>query len=190
MLGAQAQDAPAAKVEIKSVKVNGIETPQFQAGNVGDRRWRPKTWLEVDVEFDIKLPSAQGGRNGSLASMVMNVYLGFNHKTKDNKTEFIKGSFTCVDVPAGQSCHLLAYLPPAALRRIFEKDSFTPTSDVPAWGVEVMLDGTRAAGDSSSKTPWWEKSEAMSLVEGTLLSKQETPYGILWGDYDVTVKKQ
>ena len=66
--GLQAQTAPAVKVDIKQPKLNPIQTPQFNAGNVPDKNWRPKTWLEVDMEFDIKLPQAAGGRNGSLPS--------------------------------------------------------------------------------------------------------------------------
>jgi hypothetical protein len=186
VLGAQAQDAPAVKAKIKSVKAGQIDTPQFAANNIGEKRWKPKAWLEVDVEFEIAIPRE---RKGSLDAMVVNIFVAFNHK-KENKTEFIKGTFNCVDIPSNETSHLLAYLPPATLRRVFEKDTFTATSDIQGWGVEIVIDGKVIAAESSiPNTKWWEKAEALELVEGTLLGKRDTPFGILWGDYDVTVKK-
>lgn len=186
-----AQDAPSAKVDIKPLKISSLETPQFQAGNVGEKRWRPKNWLEVDLEFDVKVPQSAGGRSGSLASMTVNYYLAMNVTNKEGKREIIKGSFNYVDIPASEVCHGLAYVSPATLRRILAKDNFVAASDVQGWGVEVLVDGKRVAGDSSiGKGAWWEKSDSFSMNEGVMLSKQETPFSILWGDYDVSAKKQ
>lgn len=186
----QAQTLPAVKVDIKAPKVTSIPTPQFQAGNVPDKNWRPKSWLQIDMEFDIKLPQAAGGRNGSLASMTVNYYLAMNATTKDGKRQVIKGSFDYVDIPASEKCHALAFVSPATLRRILEKDIFVD-SDVSGWGVEVIVDGQRIAGDGSPvKGPWWEDTKTMSINEGVMLPKKDTPYAILWGDYDVGVKSK
>ena len=105
----QAQ-TPAAKVDIKAPKFDPIPTPQFQAGNVPDKNWRPKTWLQIDMEFDIKVPPAAGGRNGSLASMTVNYYLAMSTTTKDGKRNVLKGSFEYVDIPASEKCHALAFV--------------------------------------------------------------------------------
>jgi len=185
--GLQAQTPPAVKVDIKAPKFNSIQTPQFQAGNVPDKNWRPKSWLEIDMEFDIKLPPAAGGRNGSLGSMTVHYYLAMNAQTKDGKRQVLKGSFNYVDIPASEKCHALAFASPATLRRVLEKDNFSP-SDVAGWGVEVVVDGTVVAGDSSAGGKWWEKTESFAISENALLAKLDTPFSILWGDYDVQAK--
>jgi len=184
--GLQAQTQPAVKVDIKAPKFNSIQTPQFQAGNVPDKNWRPKDWMEIDMEFDIKLPAAAGGRNGSLGSMTVHFYLGMNAQTKDGKFHVLKGSLNYMDIPAGEKCHALAFASPATLRRVLQKDGFT-TSDIKAWGVEVVVDGVVVAGETSAGK-WWEKTDAFAFSENALLPKLDTPFNILWGDYDVQAK--
>lgn len=186
----QAQTAPAVKVDIKAPKFEPTPSPQFQAGNVPDKNWRPKTWLQIDMEFDIKLPAAAGGRNGSLSSMTVNYYLAMSSTTKEGKRQVLKGSFDYVDIPAAEKCHALAFVSPATMRRVLEKDNFTP-ADVTGWGVEVLVDGQRVAGDGSPvKGPWWEKSDALAINDGAMLPKKDTPFAILWADYDVGVKNK
>ncbi len=191
VLAAPGQTAPAVKINAKKLKITSIETPQFQASNVGEKRWRPKSWMEVDLEFDIRLPASEGGRSGSLDGMIVNYYIAFNATNKDGKREVLKGSFTYVDIPAGETNHALAFVSPATLRRILQRDTFTAASDVQGWGYEILVGGERIAGDSSlGGGPWWEKADALNISEGGLLMKQETPFGILWGDYDVSAKKK
>jgi hypothetical protein len=188
VLPATAQET--VKVSSKDLKISGIETPQFTASNVGDRRWRPKTWLELDLEFEVKLAQSVGGRNGSLSSMTVNYYIGFApNQTTGGKGQLIKATFNYADIPASETCHALAFITPATLRRVLLKDNFTPTSDVQAWGYEISVDGKLVAGASSiANNKWWEK-ESVAAVEGTMLAKKDTPFSILWGDYDVSVKK-
>ncbi len=185
----QAQTKPTVKVDIKAPKFDSIPTPQFQAGNVPDKNWRPKTWMQIDMEFDIKLAATVGGRNGSLASITVNYYLAMSSQDKDGKRQVLKGSFDYVDIPASEKCHALAFVSPATLRRILEKDNFIP-GDVTGWGVEVIVDGQRVAGDGSIKGPWWEKTDGLSINDGVMLAKKDTPFAILWGDYDVGVKNK
>jgi hypothetical protein len=70
----------------------------FSAGNVNEKRWRPKNWVEVDVEFDIKLPPEAGGRDGTFPSMQMNIYLALQHMTKDGKREVLKGTLDLINM--------------------------------------------------------------------------------------------
>jgi hypothetical protein len=180
---------PLVKVDIKKVNLGEQGTPDVPAGNVTPKRWRPKKWLELDVEFDIKVPQDAGGRNGTYGALQMNVYLALQHTTKDGKREVIKGTLNLSNIPAGEPCHALAYVSPASLRAIFQKDNFVATSDVQGWGVEFVADGQRIAGDSSlGKQPWWEKAENFSFIDGSLLAKSESPFALLFGDYDVQAK--
>lgn len=185
------QVPPAVKIDAKKLKISAVETPQFQANNVGEKRWRPKSWLEIDMEFDIRLPQSEGGRSGSLDTMTVNYFIAMNATTKDGKRQVLKGSFNYVDIPAGETNHALAFVSPATLRRVLQKDTFTAASDVQGWGYEIMVSGQRIAGDSSlGSSPWWEKTDSLNVIDGGILMKQETPFAILWGDYDVSARKQ
>ncbi|MES2594152.1 MAG: Amuc_1102 family pilus-like protein [Verrucomicrobiota bacterium] len=186
--GLQAQ-APAVKVDINKPKLNPIQTPQFSAGNVPDKNWRPKTWLEVDMEFDVKVPTSAGGRNGSVATMTVHYYLAMNATAPDGKRHVLKGTLTYSDIPAAEKCHALAFASPATLRRVLAKDNFTG-ADVAGWGVEVVIDGTVVKADSSAGGAWWEAADKYLISEGALLAKGDTPFGILWGDYDVQGKSK
>lgn len=186
---AGAQAPATVKITGGKLEIKAIQTPQFSASNVGEKRWRPKEWLEVDLPLQVKLAQSAGGRNGSLASLKVNYYIGLNAQTKDGKFEVIKGSFDYVDIPAAEDCHALAYVAPATLRRLLQKENFTP-SDIKAWGYEVIVDGQRVAGESSVGSAWWDKADSFSMNDGVMLAKTETPFGILWGDYDVSTKKQ
>ena len=171
---------PAVKVDIKKVVVAEQGTPDVAAGNVTPKRWRPKKWLELDVEFDIKVPQDAGGRNGTYGALQLNVYLALQHTTKDGKREVIRGTLNLSNIPAGEPCHALAYVSPASLRAIFQKDNVLATSDVQGWGIEFIADGQTIVADSSlGKQAWWSKAENFSFIEGVLLAKSESPFALL-----------
>lgn len=176
-------------VDIKKVDVKEQPTPQFNAGNVNEKRWRPKTWIEVDVEFNIKLPPESGGRDGTFPAMQMNVYLPLQHTTKDGKREVLQGTLDLINIPADGDCHALAYVSPATMKLIFQKNNIAAVTDVQGWGVEVIIDGDRRAHAASiGKDPWWEKQDSFAFLTGTILPKMKTPFASLWGDYDVAVQ--
>lgn len=157
-----------------------------------EKRWRPKNWIEVDVEFEIDLPPDAGGNKGTYGSLRMNVYVALQHMNKDGKREVAAAEMDLVNVPAGEVCHALAYISPATMKMLFQKDLVTASTDVQGWGVEIFAEGTRIAGDSSvGKEPWWEtKKDAFAILPGLLLHKSKTPFAVLWGDYDVPARAQ
>lgn len=187
-LNAQAPATPlAVKVDIKRVTVTEQQTPQFNASNVKEPRWRPKNWIQVDVEFDVKVPASAGGREGSYSALQMDIYLGLNQKSKDGKFQALKGTLNLVNVPAGE-CHALAFVSPASMKAILQRDNVTASSDIQAWGVDVKAEGQRADADASNGKPWWEGGAEIVFLDGTLLNKAQTPFAPLWGDYDVPVQ--
>jgi hypothetical protein len=133
------------------------------------------------------LPANQGGRSGSVASLTVHFYLAMNATTQDGKRHVLKGTFNYLDVPASTKCHALAFATPGTLRRVMGNDNFS-ASDVAGWGYEIVLDGTVVAGDSSAGGKWWEKADGFAISEGALIAKQDTPFSILWGDYDLPTK--
>lgn len=187
---AHAQTPPAVKVDIKKVVLQEQPTPQFSGGSVKEKRWRPKSWVEMDVEFEIKLPADAGGNKGTYGSLQMNVYLALQHSTKDGKRETLTGTFDLQSIPAGEPCHALVYVSPATMKSIFQKDNMMVSTDIQGWGVEILAEGQRIAGDSSlGKDPWWEtKKDAFAFIPGLVLHKSQTPFAYLWSDYDVPAK--
>ena len=184
-----AEKPPAVKARIKTVQVEEQQTPQFNVSNIKMKRWEPKNWIEIDVEFDIKLPEAAGGRKGTYPGMQLNIYVALQHTTKDGKREVITGTLDLVDISADQPCHALAYISPATLKAIFQKDNVTASSDIQGWGVELVAEGKVIAFKSSlSNKPWWENKDPLSLMTGMLLNKMQTPFANVFGDYDVPVK--
>ena len=184
-----AEKPPAVKARIKNVQVEEQQTPQFNVSNIKMKRWEPKNWIEIDVEFDIKLPEAAGGRKGTYPGMQLNIYVALQHTTKEGKREVVMGTLDLVDISADQPCHALAYISPAALKAIFQKDNVTASSDVQGWGVELVAEGKVIAFKSSlSNKPWWENKEPLALMSGLLLNKMQTPFANVFGDYDVPVK--
>lgn len=180
---------PGVKLRIKNVEVQEQPTPQFSVSNVKMKRWEPKNWIELDVEFDIKLPEDVGGRKASYAGMQMNVYVALQHTTKEGKREVIMGTLDLIDIPADQPCHALAYISPAALKAIFLKDNVTASTDIQGWGVEFVAEGKVIAAKSSvGKAAWWENKEPFAMLQGLLLNKMQTPFATVFGDYDVPVK--
>ena len=185
-----AEKPPAVKVKIKNVQVEEQPTPMLSASNLKMKRWTPKNWIEFDVEFDIKLPEDAGGRKGTYPGFQMNIYVALQHMNKEGKREVLTGTLDLVDIPADEPCHALAYISPAALKAIFQKDFITASSDIQGWGVEIIVDGKVVAGKSSvGKTPWWENNkDAFAMTSGLLLNKMQTPFANVFGDYDVPVK--
>ncbi|MBE7495740.1 MAG: hypothetical protein HS117_12385 [Verrucomicrobiaceae bacterium] len=189
--GQAAAEGPKIKVDLRRVTVGEQGTPDFSAGNVNMKRWRPKKWIEVDVEFDIKVPQDAGGRKGSYSGLQMNMYLVFNARTQDGKYEAAKATVTLNNIPAAETCHALLYVSPASLRSILQKDNFT-AADISGWGVEFVVDGQTIAGDGNPKPTagnvWWTKTDNFAFRSDAILAKSETPFAILFGDYDVEAK--
>lgn len=189
---AGAQDASQVKVDVKGVKLEQQQTPQIQALNIVDKKWRPKNWIEIEVAFDLKLAPNAGGRTGSLAAMEVKYYIGLNQKNEEGKNVVLAGGMNYKDVPANTDCFGLAFVSPSTLKRVLQKDN-GGKGDVVAYGVEVLVGGTRVASGSSTGSPWWFDtakqglSDKFAFDEGSVLPKSKTPFAPFWGDYDLPV---
>ncbi|MCB1209089.1 MAG: hypothetical protein KDK97_07165 [Verrucomicrobiales bacterium] len=190
-----AQDSTQVKLDAKSIKLEQQQTPQIQASNIVDKKWRPKNWLEIDAEFAIKLARDVGGRDGSLAGLDVKYYVGMNQNSKDGKPIVLSGTVSYQNVPADDDSHTLAFVAPSTLKRILQKDN-GGKGDVKAVGCEFLVGGTIIAVQSSTGSPWWydpatkAPSDKFSFEDGAVLGKNKTPFAPFWGDYDVPVRAQ
>ena len=186
----KAQD-PAAqiKAEVKDVKFESQPTPQIQATNVVDKRWKPKTWLEVDTEFEIKLPRAEGGNEGTYPALDVRYFLVTSARSKEGKPVLLTGGVTYSNIPAHEKCHALAFVSPATLKRALMKDN-GGKADIIGWAVEVTASGQviagKAGGAGAAASKWWEDVSKFTVIDTSVLGKDKTPFAPFWGDYDVT----
>lgn len=187
---AQVEASKAVRTDIRGVTIDGQNTPQFSVPNVKDKRFRPKTWLEMDVAF--KADKAKTPENNPVIdSLEFKFYVLLNVRNKEGKLTLLTASATFVNIMEREEQHVLMYVSPSSLQRLLQKNTFAAT-DVSAWGVEIYKDGA-AAGPrfiSQGNVPFWDKTENFVVVDGELLPKVKTPFAPLWGDYDVEMKQQ
>jgi hypothetical protein len=185
--------APQIKVDIKDFKLEQQLTPMFQAAGVVEKRWKPKTWLELDVGVKIKLPRAEGGEDASAGSLEMRYFVGTSGKDKEGKNIVITGTITYENIPADDEAHALAYISPSTLKRVLMKDNGNK-ADASAFGVDIYYNGQPVATQSSAGLRWWANgtelnSDKFSFQDG-ILPKAKTPFAIMFGDYDLQVSQK
>ena len=180
------------KVDIKGFKLDQQETPQIQATNVVDKRWKPKAWLEMELAMDLKLANDLGGRDGSLPEMQVKYFVGLNQRTAEGKNIVLTGSISYKDVPANETVVAMGFISPSTLKRVLQKDN-GGKGDVAAYGCEVLVGGERVAFESSAGGAWWFDPNTQGLPDkfaaedGGVLPKSKTPFAPFWGDYDLPV---
>ena len=183
-----AQDA---KSELKlgrlDVKVEQQFTPQLTATNVVDKRWKPKTWLEIQVDFKATIATKLGGREGTYPLIEIKYFVALaGAKTKDGKQVVLSGTINYKDVPNDES-HALAYVSPASLKRLLLKEN-GGKGDVSVFGVEISAGGTPLSFKSSNGSRFWEAADKISFEE-VVMSKDKTPFAPFFGDFDLAVGK-
>jgi hypothetical protein len=189
---AQAPGAQQIRIKVKDLKFEQQQTPQISATNIVDKRWRPKTWIEVDVGMDVDIARDLGGREGSFPGIEVKYYVGVTKTTKEGKTIVLTGQISYVNVPNGES-HALAFVSPSTLKRVLQKDNGNK-ADIGAVGIEVSAGGQVVAFQSSTGTPWWmdpatkQPLDKFAYEDGAVLGKSETPFAPFWGDYDLVSK--
>jgi hypothetical protein len=184
---AAAQTAPAYKINMGKVNIQSQPTPMIQASNVIDKRWKPKEWLELDTELEVKLPTTEGPE-ATLASLEVKYFLVTSAADKDGRRIVLKGAVVYTNVPSGVKSHVLAFVSPATLKSALKKDN-GGKADIVAYAV-VTGDGSKpdmvvSQGPGGAK--WWESLDPtkFTIVDGGVLGKNKTPFAPFWGDYDL-----
>ena len=189
LLTALSTDASAQSFKAKDAKINKVEieiqqTPQFQAGNVKDKKIpRPRDWVEVEVEFEISDKVIKGD---FVEAVMLRYYIAV--QGEDN-AYVMTGDVTHVNVPTGEDVFSCVYLPPAVIDLAKGKDSKINTSDIRAVGVSIFVNGVELMRDSvGMNAGWWEApSQAVSMPG--VLPKSKTPFSLLWIDRHLDEQK-
>jgi hypothetical protein len=198
-----AQDAPATPakaqeklVEFKDIKVQVQKTPDFATkGSTTDKRWKPKDWIEIEPEFKTERPAGEK-KSEVVPELTFKYYVFLNSSVKEN-ARVLTAEVTHTNVPIDEVSHSVVYISPSTILKVTGRPEGN-VSLVSYFAVEVVA-GSETVGFYSkgpkgvSKNPnengakWWSASTAPPQ-EPALLSKPQSPFGPLWGDFHADVK--
>jgi len=179
--------ASAQKADVGAPVFDDIPSPEVQIGK--NKAFKPKDWLEVEV--GIKIPgSAEQKKMGFINAATVKWYVAM--KNPDGKG-FIKLSKTInhINIPVDEEIFSSVYMSPSALKRLTGKDK-AGKSAVEAVGVEVLVDGVKV-GEATvkQKEGWWNAGSLSDQSDKfPLLSKDETPFQMLWWDRYAEIQKE
>ncbi len=188
-----AQAAPAAStakeelVKISKVNVGVQKTPKIVADGPTDKRWKPKDWLEIEVDCEAKLSKKATDKKQTTYPEVTFKYYVYLEGQSTDKSRILTGEVAHTNVPIGEPIHSVMYVTPSTILNLTGKPEGN-ASAVKFWGVEVLIGGEEVGRKTSqADKPWWEAPKAPAKEAG-LKNKMETPFAILWGDYHLDVR--
>jgi len=180
--------------EIKKVEATLTESPQNSGGAYRKQsQGHATTWLETDITLDRKKSSEEEKFSGDVT---VNFFILLKNKsfTKDGKPTLLKGSIILTEIPEGNGLHVGCFVTPQTLSKFFEgKVPTTILQVITDVGVEIIgQDGkpilATQRGTVSASKGWWDDVSQFDVVEGRVLSKENTPFFMLSWDYYLPTK--
>ncbi len=169
------------------IKINGVEmeaqkTPEFQASGVSSKKVpNPREWLEIEVEFEVDKVDP---RDGVLSELLFRYYVGIKDERGQNIV--LTGDVTHVNVMGGEDYYSVMYIAPSTMGKLTGDLRRVDPGSVKAHGVEIFYNGVLVGKESSTKTDFWT---TMPSQPG-LLSKDKTPFALLWIDRYPEIKSR
>jgi hypothetical protein len=120
-------------------------------------------------------------------SLTFKYYLFFANPDKD-KQKILTAEVQHVNVPIGEEAASVVYLSPSTILNLTNKDR-ADANMITFWGLEIYDGSTLVGfGSSNNKGPadggaWWKAPSAPAQAPGLLMTKNQTPFAPLWGDY-------
>jgi len=177
--GVAQQGQPAVKV--KKIEYDVQPTPVFATGGgVKSKKVpRQKSWLEVEVEFEVKA----GNKDGVVNDLQFRYYIAV---AGADGTKLLMGDVTHVNMVEGDKLFSVVYVSPATLGKLTGKYTGFQKSAIKSVAVEISYNGRVIGGESTAGSGrWWE---SLSAEQG-VLTKGKTPFALLWIDRYADVKE-
>ena len=169
-------------VKIKKVEFELQPTPVFgDGGTKGKKIPRQKTWLEVEVEFEVKA----GNKEGIVSELQFRYYVAI--KGKDGKTRMLTGDVNHVNLLEGGDLFSVIYVSPTTLGTMTGDYRNFQKSSISAVAVEVSFNGRVIADEADGPKNWWQNPQ-VERAAGGILTKGKTPFALLWIDRYADVK--
>ena len=152
-------------------------------GNTGEKTFRPKDWLEAEVEFTVEKSSDDSVKFADKVTVRWFVAV----ENPDGKGHILlKKEVDHINVPIGEPVYSSVYLSPMSIIRLTGSDN-AGKSLVESVGGEILINGAAPVKNSGffsskGKPGWWTKGGLSAFASVPLLSKNETPFKLLWWD--------
>jgi hypothetical protein len=156
-------------VKITKIEPAGVKTPEYNITGGPQKRSKVGTWLEVEVEFETKVPDIDE--------------LTFNYTILVENT-LLTGSVTHVNIPAGRDHYSVMYVAPRSLEKLTGGRPMTSASVKNVW-VTVTRQGQTL---DSAASPQKVAIPNLPQTPGLVLNKVETPFAPLFFDRYEAIK--
>lgn len=174
-------------VKISKVNIGVQKTPKIQAEGPTDKRWKPRDWLEIEVDCEAQhSKKAKDPKALTYPEVTIKFYVYLEGQSKE-KSRILTGEMVHANVPIKEEGHSVMYVHPDTIRSLTGKKEGN-VGAVKFWGVEALIGGEMVGykvspgAPGSAKEPWWNVAGAPSKEAG-LKKKSETPFAMLWADY-------
>ncbi len=168
--------AVAARKNLRIREITGLgrnallQTPQYNASGLA-AKMPSRNWAQISVMFD-----APNDKDSWMDDVGVQFYVLLYNRVREEYS-LLRNSQQLTDVGYGRGHQSAMYVRPAALLRYGE---------VVGVAVELRVKGEVVDGLTDSKLPggkkltdkWWENSK-LTVREGYLLKKSETPFALL-----------
>jgi hypothetical protein len=166
-------------IKIESIELEVQKTPSFQAGDVTIKKVdRPREWLELELEFEAK---ARAPKDAVLGELTFRYYVGVvDVATK--QPVVLTGDVTHINIIVGEKYNSAMYVPPSTMGKLTGNFRNVDKNAVLAYGVEVLYNaqmvGLWSNTGTGQKARFWDGKP----VTPGVMSRETTPFGILWID--------
>jgi len=175
-----AANGQAAKVQSEKPAFDDLPSPEVNTGKA--KSFKPKDWLEVEAKINVDLRPIPPSK--TCERLTVKWFIAVKNPDKPGTFLLLTKDVEHVNVPLAEDVFVSVYLSPASLKRITGADGGGKGA-VEYVGFEVLINGQKVA-EQTNKSPdgWWNKpSEKISRSDTVpLLSKNETPFAMLWWD--------
>ena len=173
-------------IKVDDPEFEGIPSPEISI-NGGDKRFKPKDWLEVEVKFSIE-PNrgTKEPADGYYDGVTVKWYVATENPNGDNFILLSK-EVKHVNIPVGEDMYSSVYLSPSGVKRLSGSDS-VGNNTIKFLGGEILYQGrplarfTNHENSGWPRSPWWQSPNLVPSSNVPLYSKDETPFKIFWWD--------
>lgn len=172
VLPAQAQVPAPSKdsLTISRIEMGRTQTPTYNSRSQLRVKEELKDWFRIEITYDTE-PKWTDEVTFTYYVLLKNEA---NAKPGDPRSAFrvLKGQTTDINVPEGRNHYNVIFIHPRTIERYgaIERVAVVAT----AGGVTVAM-----ASQPESRTRWWEE---LAPMEGLLLNRMETPFGLIAHD--------
>ena len=174
-------------MKIKNVEPIIQKTPKFQVEGPKEKHWKPKDWLELEVDCEA-LPSKKSKEKQTTYAEVTFKYYVYLEGQSADKSRILTGEVVHTNVPIKEASHSCMFVTPSMIFSLTGKQEANANA-IKYWGVVVTIGGemvgykVKPGSPGSSEKPWWDEPKAPAKEQNVRKNKNETPFAILWADY-------